>query len=100
MRARLLGLGIVTAMIAGSIVPFKAGTVAHAKQAFAKSCVTAPAPKFTGASKKYKGQSLIYYGDAVGCGHDMDVAAIGQFTKDTGIKVKIVEKPSDSNEAY
>jgi len=82
-----------------SVVPMGGG-IAHAKQALAKSCVTAPAPKFAGATKKYSGQTLIYYGDAVGCGHDMDMAATAQFTKDTGIKVRVIEKPSDSNEAY
>jgi trehalose/maltose transport system substrate-binding protein len=30
----------------------------------------------------------------------MDLAAVSQFTKDTGINVKVIEKPSDSNEAY
>lgn len=100
MRARLLGSVAGAALIASSLVPFSASSVVHAKQALAKSCVTAPAPKFAGASKAYKGQSIIYYGDAVGCGHDMDLAATTQFTKDTGIKVKVIEKPSDSNEAY
>lgn len=100
MRNKLLGIAAGAALIGASLTPFSAHSIAHARVAAAKSCVTAPPPKFTGASKAYKGQKLIYYGDAVGCGHDMDVAAIKQFTKDTGINVQIIEKPSDSNEAY
>ncbi|GAC1638364.1 MAG: ABC transporter substrate-binding protein [Chloroflexota bacterium] len=87
-------------LISASLVPFTSGNIAHARQALAKSCVTAPPPAFAGASKKYSGQTIIYYGDAVGCGHDMDMAAVSRFTKDTGIKVKVIQKPSDSNEAY
>jgi trehalose/maltose transport system substrate-binding protein len=99
-RNKLIGIAAGAALIGASLTPFSSHSVAHAKQASAKSCVTAPPPKFAGASKKMKGQTIIYYGDVVGCGHDMDLAAVKQFTKDTGINVKIIEKPSDSNEAY
>jgi trehalose/maltose transport system substrate-binding protein len=99
-RNKLIGIAAGATLIGASLAPFSSHSIAHATVAAAKSCVTAPPPKFAGASKSMKGQTIIYYGDAVGCGHDLDLAAVKQFTKDTGINVKVIEKPTDSNEAY
>ncbi|MGI8968851.1 MAG: ABC transporter substrate-binding protein [Chloroflexota bacterium] len=64
--------------------------------------VTKPPPSdpYASAAKKYSGQTITYYGDGIGIGHDMDIAAAQKFTKQTGINVNIVIKPSDSNAAY
>lgn len=79
-----------------------AGKVVGANTKLPKD-VTQPAPKVPGyiakAAKKYKGQTVIYYGDGVGIGHDMDTVAAAQFLKQTGIKIKVVIKPSNSDQA-
>ncbi len=75
-----------------------AKAVQRAPQAFS---LGAP-PKFTGAAqaKKYKGQSVTFYGDNVGIGANVDKALIKEFNKETGIKVNFVSKPSQSDQAY
>ena len=62
-----------------------------------------PAPKVPNAAairKKYGGQKITFVGDSVGNGHVRDTALATQFTKDTGIKVKVVPHPSASDQAY
>ena len=51
-------------------------------------------------AKPYSGQSIVYYGDTVPPGSDFDNALAAQFTKDTGINVKVVPKPNSSTDAY
>ncbi|HEX9014739.1 MAG TPA: extracellular solute-binding protein, partial [Chloroflexota bacterium] len=58
------------------------------------------APPVPNATKQYSGQTITYYGDVVGLGHQLDLAAVKQFTQDTGIIVKIVPKPQSSTENY
>ncbi|HET9015192.1 MAG TPA: ABC transporter substrate-binding protein [Thermomicrobiaceae bacterium] len=52
------------------------------------------------AAKQYSGQTITYYGDSVGIGHDLDVIVTGQFTKDTGINVKVIQHPQSSTDTY
>jgi trehalose/maltose transport system substrate-binding protein len=53
----------------------------------------------TKVAKGHKGETIIYYGDGVGIGHDMDVVMAKKFQQQTGIKVHIVIKPSQSDQA-
>jgi len=83
-------------LVASALIPVSGTHAATAGSRLAAASCTSGKPKppsMAGAPKKYKGQQIIYYGDAVGCGHDIDLALANQFTKDTGIKVKVVEKP-------
>jgi trehalose/maltose transport system substrate-binding protein len=59
-------------------------------------------PSVNGAAmdKKYKGQTIIFYGDNVGIGQDVDKALDKKFTAQTGIKVDYIAKPSQSDAAY
>ena len=62
-----------------------------------------PAPKVPNAAalkKEYGGQSITFIGDSVGGSHNRDVALAKQFTKDTGIKVKVVPHPTASDASY
>jgi trehalose/maltose transport system substrate-binding protein len=52
------------------------------------------------AARQYQGATLIYYGDAVGLGAELDRALAQQFTQDTGINITIVPKPQDATENY
>ena len=61
------------------------------------------APKVLGAAAikaKYGGQSITFIGDSVGGGHTRDMALAKQFTKDTGINVKVVPHPTASDASY
>jgi trehalose/maltose transport system substrate-binding protein len=60
-------------------------------------------PKVPGAAalkRKYGGQSITFVGDSVGGGHQRDTALATRFTKDTGIKVKVVPHPAASDASY
>src|SRR6185295_11619540 len=62
-----------------------------------------PAPKVPNAAAikaKYGGQSITFIGDSVGGGHTRDTALATRFTKDTGIKVKVVPHPTASDASY
>lgn len=50
-------------------------------------------------ASQYKGQTIVYYGDGVGVGGQMEHAITDQFAKDTGINVTFTQRPEDSTEA-
>jgi trehalose/maltose transport system substrate-binding protein len=58
------------------------------------------APAVPNPDKSYSGQEIIYYGDTVGLGAELDQALAKAFTADTGINVKIVPKPQNATENY
>jgi trehalose/maltose transport system substrate-binding protein len=61
-------------------------------------------PAVPGAAKikaKYHGQSITFVGDnAVGGSHKRDLALAARFKKDTGINVKVLPHPSQSDASY
>jgi trehalose/maltose transport system substrate-binding protein len=57
-------------------------------------------PHAAALKKKYGGQSITFVGDSVGGGHQRDTALASRFTKDTGIKVKVVPHPAASDASY
>jgi trehalose/maltose transport system substrate-binding protein len=58
------------------------------------------APPVPNPTRQYEGQEIIYYGDTVGLGAELDQALARQFTQDTGIRVRIIPKPSNATENY
>ena len=50
--------------------------------------------------RKYGGQSITFIGDSVGGGHTRDIALAKRFSKDTGIKVKVIPHPTASDASY
>ncbi len=78
-------------------------TVATAGTAKATKSAAMAAPKVPNAAAikaKYGGQSITFVGDSVGGGHQRDTALANRFTKDTGIKVKVVPHPAASDASY
>jgi trehalose/maltose transport system substrate-binding protein len=59
-----------------------------------------PVPNAAKIKAKYGGQSITFVGDSVGGGHVRDVALATRFSKDTGIKVKVVPHPAASDASY
>jgi trehalose/maltose transport system substrate-binding protein len=95
--------GIVGALaLVASLVVAAAGTAGTAGNQ-AQSAKAYPAPKVPNAAaikKQYGGESITFIGDSVGGSHNRDLALAKQFTKDTGIKVKVVPHPAASDASY
>ena len=85
------------------LVSLSIATAGTKKTAQTHAAVAYPVPKVPNAAAikaKYGGQSITFIGDSVGGGHQRDTALATQFTKDTGIKVKVVPHPAASDAAY
>lgn len=52
------------------------------------------------AASQYSGTQIIYYGDTVGIGGELDQILAQKFTEATGIEINIVPKPQSSTENY
>ncbi len=107
MKARVVLLAAVAALIAVvvSINVASAGNSKSEAKPAAKAVATAsyPAPRVPNAAAlkaKYSGKTITFIGDSVGGGHTRDVALATRFTKDTGIKVKVIPHPSASDASY
>jgi trehalose/maltose transport system substrate-binding protein len=98
--ALLIGLtGALALLVALTIAgPGSAGTAAPSGTA--ATIKAPPVPNAKALKKKYGGQSITFIGDSVGGSHNRDVALAKQFTKSTGIKVKVVPHPSASDASY
>ncbi len=102
LKPRLLVMAGVVALLA-LLVSLSIATAGTKKSAQTRAAAAMPAPKVPNASAikaKYGGQSITFVGDSVGGGHQRDTALATQFTKDTGIKVKVVPHPAASDAAY
>ncbi len=98
---------LVLAGLSGALAVAIALTVAAAGSAGTAEPSTPAAvkpPPVLGAKAikaKYGGQSITFVGDAaVGNSHVRDQNLVAQFTKQTGIKVKLVPHPSSGTDAY
>jgi trehalose/maltose transport system substrate-binding protein len=49
---------------------------------------------------KYGGRSITFIGDLIGKTHTRDVMLANRFTRDTGIKVKVIPHPATSTESF
>jgi trehalose/maltose transport system substrate-binding protein len=89
----------VAAVVASSLTATGVAGTASRGQAAA----VAP-PKVANAAaikQKYGGQTITWVGDnAVGSSHKRDLLLAARFTKDTGIKIKLVPHPAASDAAY
>lgn len=94
--ALVIGAALVTSI---GVAAASTGGRAATRQAAA---IAPPPVKNAKAIKaKYKGQQITFIGDnAIGKSHKRDLALVARFSRDTGIKVKLVPHPSASDEAY
>ena len=77
-----------------------AGTRSETRAKGATAVSAPPVPNAKAIRAKYGGQSITFVGDSVGGGHARDLALSTKFTKDTGIKVKVVPHPAASDASY
>jgi trehalose/maltose transport system substrate-binding protein len=57
-------------------------------------------PNAAAIKKKYGGQRITFIGDNIGLTHTRDLKLAARFTKDTGIKVKVIAHPAASTDSY
>jgi trehalose/maltose transport system substrate-binding protein len=94
----LAGLTGVLSLVLLSVVAV--GTAGTSSQS-ATPAVKPPKVANAAAIKaKYGGRSITFIGDNIGLTHKRDLALARQFTKDTGIKVKVVPHPAASTDSY
>ncbi|HEV3309295.1 MAG TPA: extracellular solute-binding protein [Chloroflexota bacterium] len=80
------------------ILPTAVGVAARTHgQTVRKAIPAAPKDPFAKLDKKYRGQTITYFGGSVGSDHDTDVALAASFTKSTGIHVNLDEMTSSSS---
>src|ERR671935_1811104 len=98
---------IVRAALAGTLalIPaagLSAGSTSSPTGTSAANAVKPPAVANAKAIKaKYKGQSITFVGDnAVGQSHKRDLLLAAKFKANTGIKVKVVPHPKESDASY
>jgi trehalose/maltose transport system substrate-binding protein len=96
------GLAALAALLVSMSVA-SAGTKRTEAAATPSATAAMAPPKVPNAKAikaKYGGQSITFVGDSVGGGHQRDTALAKRFTRDTGIKVKVVPHPAASDASY
>ena len=102
-RARVVVAGLALFVLLVSMSVAAAATKSTGGKAKAVSAAATPAPSVPNAASiksKYGGQTITFVGDSVGGGHARDLALAKQFSKQTGIKVKVVPHPAASDASY
>jgi trehalose/maltose transport system substrate-binding protein len=90
---------VVVGLVAVSAMLLSAG--APARPSAGAAVAPPPVPNAKALKKKYGGQTITFIGDnAIGSSHQRDVLLAARFTKDTGIKVKVVPHPTASDQSY
>ncbi len=105
-RALRAGIGSIGAVaLVASLAITAAGSAGTAATASADELVQAikppKVPNAAAIKKKFGGRSITFLGDGpVGKSHTRDQQLVAKFSKDTGIKVKLVPHPADSTASY
>jgi trehalose/maltose transport system substrate-binding protein len=102
-RPRLLILMAGVISLLALIISLSVAVAGSTKAAKTQVTAAMKAPKVPNAAmikREYGGQSITFVGDSVGGGHQRDTALATEFTKDTGIKVKVIPHPAASDAAY
>ncbi|HET8628856.1 MAG TPA: ABC transporter substrate-binding protein [Thermomicrobiales bacterium] len=85
---------------AGAASPAVIGSPTGSPSAGKFDINVAPTVMNADAAKKFSGQKITYYGDAVHPGDQLDKVVADAFTKATGIQVNVVPKPQSSTENF
>lgn len=102
MSRRIMAVAASVALSASLLAPSALGVAATHKAAPAVRTAglhKAPADPYAKQDRKFKGQSITYYGGSVGTDNLADVQLVAAFKKSTGIKVHLNPMPSDSTAA-
>ncbi len=92
---------LVIASLAGALALVVAVSIAAAGTAGSAAVKPPKVANAAAIKAKYGGTSITFLGDGpVGTSHTRDKMLVAQFSKDTGIKVKLVPHPVDSSASY
>jgi trehalose/maltose transport system substrate-binding protein len=95
------GLAALALLVSMSIAAAATKTAGETANVSSKAAYPAPpVPNASAIKAKYGGQSITFVGDSVGGGHQRDLALATKFSKQTGIKVKVVPHPTASDASY
>jgi len=100
MKRRPLIFGAGSVALLALVVSLSIASAGTTRSASATAIGAPPVPNAKAIKAKYGGQSITFIGDSVGGSHTRDVALTTRFSKDTGIKVKVVPHPAASDAAY
>jgi trehalose/maltose transport system substrate-binding protein len=104
MKHRALVAATAVVAVLALVVSLSVATAGTRHTAGAASTAAVAPPHVLNAKairKKYHGQTITFIGDnAVGKSHKRDLLLAARFTKDTGIKVKVVPHPAASDASY
>lgn len=94
----IVGLTAALALVAALSIAAVGSASTSAKEQSIKPPAVANAKAI---KAKYGGQSITFLGDGpVGKSHTRDELLVAKFSKDTGLKVKLVPHPADSSASY
>jgi trehalose/maltose transport system substrate-binding protein len=103
-RALLVVAGLIGVLaVLASLTVAAAGSTGAAQSPEAIRAAIAPpaVPNAKAIKAKYGGKTVTFVGDnAVGSSHKRDLLLVARFTRDTGIKVKLIPHPAASDAAY
>lgn len=92
--------GATTAAATGATTAAVTTAAAGAATTAAVATPAIPTVPNAAAAQAFKGATVAFYGDSVGSGANIDTMVAAQFTKDTGINVKLLPRPDGSNDYY
>jgi trehalose/maltose transport system substrate-binding protein len=92
---------VFSAAVMGVLALVVSLSVASAGTSGTAAIAPPPVPNAKAIKAQYGGQSITFIGDnAIGASHKRDVLLAARFKKDTGINVKVVPHPTQSDQAY
>jgi trehalose/maltose transport system substrate-binding protein len=101
MKHRPLFVIAAFAAVAALVVSLSIASAATRSPASAAATMKAPpVPNAKAIKAKYGGQSITFVGDSVGGSHQRDLALAKKFSQQTGIQVKVVPHPAQSDASY
>ncbi|MBA2643728.1 MAG: hypothetical protein H0U82_12490, partial [Actinobacteria bacterium] len=100
-RGVFFGAGLTGVLALVVLLSITAAGTAGTATSDSAAAVKPPAVANAKALKaKYGGTSLTFIGDNIGATHKRDVALVNRFSRDTGIKIKLIPHPAASTESY
>jgi trehalose/maltose transport system substrate-binding protein len=101
-RRLLVLAGAIGAIALVASLSVAAASSSHKPSRVQKAAAIAPpkVPNAAAIKKKYGGQKITFIGDNIGLTHQRDLKLTARFTRDTGIKVKVIAHPASGTDAY
>jgi trehalose/maltose transport system substrate-binding protein len=95
-------IGAVALLVSLTIAAAGSASTAAGGKSTAATITPPSVPGAAAIKAKYGGTSITFFGDSANAGlsHKRDVNLVAQFSKQTGVKVKLVQKPINSTDDF